>query len=92
MPARTRRSGSDAGLPRTASNGRGRPSQVTKVPALSVTGGDREHDVGRAGHVGLAQLEGHDERRRGERVAEGLRVRGVVGVDATDDAGRRARR
>ncbi len=38
MPARTRRSGSDAGLPSTASNGRGRPSQVTKVPALSVTG------------------------------------------------------
>ena len=64
MPARTRRSGSEAGLCSTASNGRGRPSQLTNVPALSVTGATGKHHVGDAGHLGLAQLEADHERRR----------------------------
>ena len=85
MPASTRLSGSACGLVKTASNERGRPSQVTKMPALSIAAADREDDVGRAGHVGLAQLERDHERRRVERGAERRRVRGVVGVDAADD-------
>ena len=38
IPDRMRRSGSEAGLVKTAGNSRARPSHVTNVPALSVTG------------------------------------------------------
>ena len=55
------------------------------MPGLVDDRGHREDDVGRAGHVGLAQLERDHERRGVERGAERRRVRGVVGVDAADD-------
>ena len=97
MPARIRRSGSELGLAKTASKVRGRPSQVTNMPGLSLDRRDREDDVGGAGHVGLAELERDHERRGRDRGAGRGRVAGVVGVDATDDqatelAGDQARR
>ncbi len=46
--------------------------------------GDRQDDVGHAGHVGLAQLEADHEAGRVEGGAEGGGVGGVVGVDAAD--------
>ena len=85
MPARTRRSGSEPGLLKTASKGRGRPSQVTKVPALSVTGATGSTTSAQPGHVGLALLEADHERRGLEGGAGGGRVGGVVGVHAADD-------
>ena len=47
--------------------------------------GDREHDVGGAGHLGLAQVEGDHERGGLDRGAGGSGIGRVVGVDAADD-------
>ena len=67
IPARTRTSGRALGLVKTASKVRGRPSQLTNMPALSVTAATGNTTSAAAGHVGLAELEGDHEARGVER-------------------------
>ena len=84
MPARIRRSGSEAGLGSTASNGADPALPVDEDAGLVGDRGDREDHVGGPGDVGRTELETDHERafstRRGSR-----RDRRVVGVDAADD-------
>ena len=85
MPASTRRSGSEVGLPKHRLERARAALPVHERAGLVGDRRDREHHVGGAGHVGLAQLEGDHEARGVERGAGRGRVGGVVGVDAADD-------
>ena len=68
--------------PRTAA---GRPSQVTKVPALSLTGATgKTTSAARVTSVSRSSSETTND-AAASAAAEGGRVRGVVGVDAADD-------
>ena len=75
-----------------ASNGRGRPSQLTNVPAFSVDRRDGEHDVGAVGDGAVAQLQAHHERRGVDGGQCRRRVGQVVEFDAADQQGAAANR
>ena len=86
MPASTRRSGSDVGVGEDrVERCAARPSQVTNVPALSVTGATgKTTSATRVTSVSRSSRATTNDARV-ERRAEGRRVGGVVGVDAADD-------
>ena len=86
MPASTRRSGSEAGLLKTASKGRVRPSQVTNVPALSDTGATG-NTTSATRVTSVSRTSSATTNGRVERGAGAGRVGGVVGVDAAHDHG-----
>ena len=85
MPARMRRSGSDDGTSSTASKGRGRPSQVTNVPALSLTGATgKTTSATRVTSLSRSSRATTNDAAV-ERRTEGRGVGRVVGVDAAHD-------
>ena len=80
-----RRSGSELGLEKTASKVRGRPSQVTNMPALSTTGATgKTTSAARVTSVSRSSSATTNDAAV-DRGAGGRRVAGVVGVDAADD-------